>query len=102
MTSLTCFKSMIIRSQTEQNVTALAELHLYLQQKFPWVFKNSQVAPAGCFLIPSSPQFVTRSYPNTHSILLRVQGAQESSSPYMLCAHLDVVPAGDRERCLQL
>ena len=46
----------MIRSQTEQNVTALAELHLYLKEKFPWVFKESQVASLGsscCPLLPS-------------------------------------------------
>jgi carboxypeptidase PM20D1 len=44
---------------------------------------------------------VNRSFPNTYSILLRVQGAQETSNPYLLCAHLDVVPAGDRGRWLE-
>ena len=31
---------------------------------------------------------------NTHSRLLRVQGVESTTNPYMLCAHLDVVPPG--------
>ena len=35
---------------------------------------------------------------NSHSLLLRVEGSEASSRPYMLAAHLDVVPPGDTDR----
>lgn len=34
---------------------------------------------------------------SNHSLLLRIQGSDPSLQPYMLCAHVDVVPA-DPER----
>ena len=42
-----------------------------------------------------------RSFPNTYSILLRVQGARKTTNPYLLCAHMDVAPAGDHEQWLE-
>ena len=35
---------------------------------------------------------------NSHSLLLRVAGSEAGSRPYMLAAHLDVVPPGDTDR----
>ena len=35
---------------------------------------------------------------NSHSLLLRVEGSEAGSRPYMLAAHLDVVPPGDTDR----
>ena len=35
---------------------------------------------------------------NDHSLLLRVDGSTETRNPYMLAAHLDVVPPGDYAR----
>ena len=60
------------------------QLHSFLQQNFPLVFEESP--------------HVERRYVNTHSILLRVQGSRAGGQPYLLAAHLDVVPAGDLDR----
>ena len=31
---------------------------------------------------------------NRYSLLYRVQGSEDTVNPYMLCAHMDVVPPG--------
>lgn len=73
----------VSRSETDQNVEEINNLHAYLKSKFSAVF---------------SSEHVDASYPNTLSILLRVQGLKPTLNPYLLCAHLDVVPAGDPEQ----
>ena len=70
----------VSRSETDQNTDDILKLHDYLKVEFVSVFNST---------------FVTAFYPNSLSILLRVQGSQSTSNPYLLCAHLDVVPAGD-------
>jgi len=73
------------RTEVDQNFEELKNLQDFLTSTFPWVFKKSK--------------FVERSFPNNYSILLRVQGSHETTGdPYLLCAHLDVVPTGERER----
>lgn len=73
----------VSRSESDLSTEELAQLHSFLQQHFPLVFKQSP--------------HVERRYVNTHSILLRVEGSQAKGKPYMLAGHLDVVPAGDLE-----
>uniref|UniRef100_V5GZ70 Putative m20 peptidase n=1 Tax=Ixodes ricinus TaxID=34613 RepID=V5GZ70_IXORI len=61
---------------------ALTNFVHFLEQEFPRVH--------------SSP-LVSREVVSNHSLLLRIQGSDPSLQPYMLCAHMDVVPA-DPER----
>ena len=66
----------VSRSETEQNTTALLELHTYLKQQFPLVFEDSP--------------HVSRSYLNTYSVLLRVQGSLPTGRSTWPCHHLQV------------
>jgi len=78
----------VSRTEIDQNFEELKNLQDFLISSFPWVFKDSK--------------FVEQSFPNNYSILLRVQGSHETiGDPYLLCAHLDVVPTGERERWLE-
>eukprot|EP00092_Neocalanus_flemingeri_P018492 GFUD01020012.1.p1 GENE.GFUD01020012.1~~GFUD01020012.1.p1 ORF type:complete len:582 (-),score=147.32 GFUD01020012.1:33-1778(-) len=72
----------VSRSETDQNVEEISKLHDYLKTVFPVVFTLENVQTF---------------YPNSLSILLRIQGSKESGNPYLLSTHLDVVPAGDLE-----
>ena len=73
----------VSRSETDQNVEEINNLHAYLKSRFTTVFSSENVEV---------------SYPNSLSILLRVQGSKPTPNPYLLCAHLDVVPAGDLDQ----
>lgn len=64
---------------THRETEAFNEMHTYLQEAYP----NLHGA-----------DFVTKTVVNIHSLLYRVEGSAETPNPYMLCAHLDVVPAG--------
>ncbi|XP_044144376.1 N-fatty-acyl-amino acid synthase/hydrolase PM20D1-like isoform X1 [Bufo gargarizans] len=65
-------------SVTEQNVTALAELGAYIRRVFPRVFSSS---------------IIKHEVVAEYSHLFAVQGSDQSLKPYMILAHLDVVPA---------
>lgn len=68
---------------TEENqpsVQELLNLLTYLHESFPGVFKSEHVA---------------ETIVNEYSILLRITGSEPTGNPYLLAAHLDVVPAGD-------
>lgn len=65
-------------SEEEQNVTALAELGEYIRKVFPKVFSSS---------------IVKHEVVAEYSHLFAVQGSDQSLRPYMILAHLDVVPA---------
>ena len=39
--------------------------------------------------------FITHEVVNKRSLLFRVEGSEGTANPYLLCAHLDVVPEGD-------
>ena len=39
--------------------------------------------------------FVTHQIVNKYSLLFKVEGSMATKNPYLLCAHLDVVPEGD-------
>ncbi|XP_069612354.1 N-fatty-acyl-amino acid synthase/hydrolase PM20D1 [Ranitomeya imitator] len=65
-------------SEEEQNFTALAEFGEYIRKVFPRVFSSSIIKPE-----------VVAEY----SHLFAVQGSDQSLQPYMILAHLDVVPA---------
>jgi len=75
----------VSRSGTDQNEEDLRKLHEYLKTNFSGVFSSENVETF-------SPD------PNSLSILLRIQGSKPTVNPYLLCAHLDVVPAGDLDR----
>ncbi len=63
------------------NETALVKLRDYIEKSFPLIH---------------SATFVTRHVVNNFSLLYRVEGQDPSAGPpYLLCSHLDVVPAGD-------
>ncbi|XP_069801391.1 N-fatty-acyl-amino acid synthase/hydrolase PM20D1 isoform X1 [Dendropsophus ebraccatus] len=65
-------------SEEEQNVTALAEFGGYIRKVFPGVFSSS---------------IVKHEVVAEYSHLFSVQGSDRSLRPYMMLAHLDVVPA---------
>ncbi|XP_036390148.1 N-fatty-acyl-amino acid synthase/hydrolase PM20D1.2-like [Megalops cyprinoides] len=65
-------------SETEQNTTALAEFSSLLRRVFPGVFASS---------------LVKHEVVGEYSHLFWVPGSDPSLTPYMLLAHIDVVPA---------
>ncbi|XP_023342401.1 N-fatty-acyl-amino acid synthase/hydrolase PM20D1.1, partial [Eurytemora carolleeae] len=73
----------VSRDNDDLSLEELSNLHLYLKTTFPDVFSSS---------------FVEVTAVNEHSLLLSVSGSQITKNPYLLAAHLDVVPAGDLDR----
>lgn len=71
-------------NDTNQNNEELENLHIFLRETFPTVF--------------GSPDIVKVTPVNSLSLLLRVQGSVITENPYLLAAHLDVVPPGDLSR----
>ncbi|XP_067585318.1 N-fatty-acyl-amino acid synthase/hydrolase PM20D1 [Pseudorca crassidens] len=67
-------------SPEELNTTALAQFGEYIHKVFPTVFKTS---------------FIRHEAVGEYSHLFTVQGSDPSLQPYMLLAHIDVVPAPD-------
>lgn len=67
-------------SPNEFNTTALAEFGEYIHEVFPTVFKTS---------------FIQHEVVGEYSHLFTVQGSDPNLQPYMLLAHIDVVPAPD-------
>uniref|UniRef100_A0A5F9CWT0 Peptidase M20 domain containing 1 n=1 Tax=Oryctolagus cuniculus TaxID=9986 RepID=A0A5F9CWT0_RABIT len=65
-------------SSTESNTTALAEFGEYIRKVFPRLFSTS---------------FIQHEVVGEYSHLFTVRGTDPSLQPYMLLAHLDVVPA---------
>ncbi|XP_062450798.1 N-fatty-acyl-amino acid synthase/hydrolase PM20D1, partial [Rhea pennata] len=65
-------------SPEDLNTTALAEFGNYIQEVFPAVF---------------SSKFIQHEIVGTYSHLFTVQGSNPEMMPYMLLAHMDVVPA---------
>ncbi|XP_075765960.1 N-fatty-acyl-amino acid synthase/hydrolase PM20D1 isoform X1 [Pelodiscus sinensis] len=65
-------------SPEEQNTTALAEFGNYIKKVFPDVF---------------STKFIQHEIIGEYSHLFTVQGSDPQLMPYMLLAHMDVVPA---------
>ncbi|CAK6439721.1 unnamed protein product [Pipistrellus nathusii] len=65
----------------EFNTTALAEFGEYMHRVFPTVFRTS---------------FIRHEVVGEYSHLFTVQGSDPSLQPYMLLAHIDVVPAPDQ------
>lgn len=65
----------------EFNTTALAEFGEYIHKVFPTVFRTS---------------FIQHEVVGEYSHLFTVQGSDPSLQPYMLLAHIDVVPAPDQ------
>ncbi|KAG8518089.1 N-fatty-acyl-amino acid synthase/hydrolase PM20D1 [Galemys pyrenaicus] len=62
----------------EFNTTALAEFGEFIQKAFPTVFKTS---------------FIQHEAVGSYSHLFTVRGSDPSLQPYLLMAHIDVVPA---------
>ncbi|OXB67165.1 hypothetical protein ASZ78_015806 [Callipepla squamata] len=65
-------------SPEELNTTAMAEFGDYIRKVFPAVF---------------SSKFIQHEIVGEHSHLFSVQGSDSGLQPYMLLAHMDVVPA---------
>uniref|UniRef100_A0A8C8VM18 Peptidase M20 domain containing 1 n=1 Tax=Pelusios castaneus TaxID=367368 RepID=A0A8C8VM18_9SAUR len=65
-------------SPDDQNTTALAEFGNYIKKVFPAVF---------------SAKFIQHEIIGEYSHLFTVQGSDPQLTPYMLLAHMDVVPA---------
>ncbi|XP_006094904.1 N-fatty-acyl-amino acid synthase/hydrolase PM20D1 [Myotis lucifugus] len=65
----------------EFNTTALAAFGEYIHKVFPTVFRTS---------------FIQHEVVGEYSHLFTVQGSDPSLQPYMLLAHIDVVPAPDQ------
>ena len=70
-------------NETHQEEAELLRFQDFLKERFAAVF--------------SSP-YVEVTTVNTFSLLLRVRGSQTTCNPYLLAAHLDVVPSGDSDR----
>ncbi|XP_027876762.1 N-fatty-acyl-amino acid synthase/hydrolase PM20D1.2 isoform X1 [Xiphophorus couchianus] len=69
-------------SDTETNATALRQFDTFLRKAFPTVFSSSVV----------HHELVAN-----YSHLFRVQGSQPDLVPYLLLAHIDVVPAKESD-----
>ncbi|XP_069489270.1 N-fatty-acyl-amino acid synthase/hydrolase PM20D1 [Ambystoma mexicanum] len=67
-------------SEDEQNTTALGEFTEYIRKVFPGIFSCS---------------FIQHEIIADYSHLFTVQGSNPQLEPYMMLAHLDVVPASD-------
>ncbi|XP_042321476.1 N-fatty-acyl-amino acid synthase/hydrolase PM20D1 isoform X2 [Sceloporus undulatus] len=65
-------------SEDDQNITALAEFEPYIRKAFPGVF---------------SATFIHHEVIGGYSHLFTIQGSNSQLQPYMLLAHIDVVPA---------
>ncbi|XP_077785143.1 N-fatty-acyl-amino acid synthase/hydrolase PM20D1 isoform X2 [Podarcis muralis] len=65
-------------SANDQNTTALAEFEPYIRKAFPAVF---------------SAAFIKHEVIGEYSHLFTIQGSNAQLQPYMLLAHIDVVPA---------
>uniref|UniRef100_A0A8C3YGV5 N-fatty-acyl-amino acid synthase/hydrolase PM20D1 n=1 Tax=Catagonus wagneri TaxID=51154 RepID=A0A8C3YGV5_9CETA len=65
-------------SPKELNTTALAEFREYIRKVFPTLFKTS---------------FIQHEIVGEYSHLFTIHGSDPSLQPYMLIAHIDVVPA---------
>ncbi|KAI1231038.1 hypothetical protein IHE44_0008483 [Lamprotornis superbus] len=68
----------VSRSPEDLNTTAMAEFGSYIQKVFPAVF---------------SSKFIQHEIVGEYSHLFTVQGSAPGLLPYMLLAHMDVVPA---------
>lgn len=68
-------------SPKELNTTALAEFGEYIRKVFPTVFHTS---------------FIRHEVVGNYSHLFTIKGSDLSMQPYMLLAHIDVVPAPDK------
>ncbi|XP_055466635.1 N-fatty-acyl-amino acid synthase/hydrolase PM20D1-like, partial [Psammomys obesus] len=69
-------------SPEKSNTTALAEFGEYIRKAFPTVFNRS---------------FIQHEVVGQYSHLFSVYGSDPSLQPYMLMAHMDVVPASEEE-----
>ncbi|MED6293247.1 hypothetical protein CHARACLAT_008797 [Characodon lateralis] len=69
-------------SDTESNTTALRQFDTFLRKAFPKVFSSS---------------LVHHELVANYSHLFRVQGSQPKFVPYLLLAHIDVVPAKESD-----
>ncbi|XP_052449840.1 N-fatty-acyl-amino acid synthase/hydrolase PM20D1.1 [Carassius gibelio] len=69
-------------SESDQNTTALQEFDLLLRRVFPKVFSSS---------------VVQHEMVGSYSHLLTVSGSEADLEPYMLLAHIDVVPADEAD-----
>ncbi|NP_001032448.2 N-fatty-acyl-amino acid synthase/hydrolase PM20D1.1 precursor [Danio rerio] len=69
-------------SESDQNITALQEFDLLLRRVFPKVFSSS---------------LVRHEVVGNYSHLFTVAGADAGLEPYMLLAHIDVVPANEAD-----
>lgn len=69
-------------SEQDVNTTALLEFDIFLRRVFPTVFSSS---------------LVRHELVADYSHLFRVQGSQPDLAPYLLLAHIDVVPATESD-----
>ena len=67
-------------NQTWQNMDELSKLNTFITNTYPYVHNS---------------EFIEKNVINNISIIFRVNGTDHTEKPYMLCAHLDVVPEGD-------
>ena len=66
---------------TSQENDALKNFQDFLRANYPHMFDNTA--------------YITHEVINEYSLLFRIEGSVTTSHPYLLCAHLDVVPEGD-------
>ncbi|RXN26044.1 putative carboxypeptidase [Labeo rohita] len=69
-------------SESEQNISALQEFNLLLERVFPKIFSSS---------------LVQHEMVGTYSHLFTIPGSEPDLEPYMLLAHMDVVPADEAD-----
>lgn len=67
-------------SGTNLSLEAMTDFGNFLENKFPKLHESN---------------FVTFTPINTFSRLYRIEGTEKTMNPYLLCAHMDVVPEGD-------
>jgi len=68
--------------EDDYSLDATAELIDYMEHNFPLVH---------------GADFIERARVNEYSLLYRVEGSERATNPYLLCAHLDVVPEGNAD-----
>ncbi|OQR68278.1 putative carboxypeptidase PM20D1-like [Tropilaelaps mercedesae] len=72
-----------MHSGKQLNNSAFEGLRKYISARFPRIFHNP-------------PEWISHRLIGSHSLLIQVRGLDPGLLPYMLCAHLDVVPVDEK------
>lgn len=69
-------------NDSAQSFDELAQIQNFIQEKYPSIHSSDYIE-----------KFVVHDY----SLVYRIQGTLQTKNPYLLCAHMDVVPEGNLE-----